>query len=288
MLEQAEDRGNPLESYADRTKIELVSDSQIPLYYQLARVLQRFIRETGARPGEQFPSEEAIGACFGVSRPTVNKAIQELLTQGWVRRIRGKGTFVEEDPRVQLRMLSDSMSPVEQFSPGALSYNLVDRQILEASRDIAVDLGVEVGTPVLFIRRLRVLQQHPLCLCDSFLPAARFPGLGETPFVRGSLYATLEETYDCPLKQSVRWVEAAEVVEREAAELLEIPLLSPILLLSGVTYAVKDDSPVEVIRSRFREGISLVNTVKRDALRRRPSDQESRTARSSPPITEPS
>jgi len=288
MLEQAEDRANPLERYAGQTKIELVSDSQIPLYFQLARVLQRFIRETGISPGEQFPSEEAIGACFGVSRPTVNKAIQELLNQGWVRRIRGKGTFVEEDPRVQLRMLSDSMSPVEQFPPGAVSYDLVDRQILGASRDIARELCVEPETPILFIRRLRLLREHPLCLCDSFLPAARFPGLGEAPLVRKSLYATLEETYNCPLQQSVRWVEASEVVEREVAELLEIPLLSPILLLSGVTYAVKDDSPVEVIRSRFREGISLVNTVKRDALRRRPSDQESRTSQSSPPVREPS
>jgi len=288
MLEQAENVVNSLESYASQTKIELVNDSQIPLYFQLARVLQRFIRETGIAPGEQFPTEETVGACFGVSRPTVNKAIQELLNQGWVRRIRGKGTFVEEDPRLQLRMLSDSMSPVEQFSPEAVSYNLVDRQILGAPRDIAGQLGLEAGTPLLFIRRLRVLQEHPLCLCDSFLPAARFPHLGETPFVRGSLYATLEETYNCPLQQSVRWVEASEVVEREVAELLEIPLLSPILLLSGVTYALEDDSPVEVIRSRFREGISLVNTVKRDALRRRPSDQESRTARSSPPNGEPS
>lgn len=275
MPEQAEDRANLLEGYVGQAQIELVSNSQIPLYFQLARVLQRFIRETGLAPGEQFPSEEAIGACFGVSRPTVNKAIQELLNLGWLRRIRGKGTFVEQDPRVQLRMLSNSMSPVEQFPPGAVSYRLIDRQILGASRDIAAELCVQPGNPTLFIRRLRVLHEHPLCLCDSYLPAVRFPGLGEAPFVRGSLYATIEETYDCPLQRSLRWVEASEIVEREAAELLQIPLLSPILLLSGVTYSLKDDSPIEVIRSRFREGISLVNTVTRDALQRTAPDQES-------------
>lgn len=282
MREQADDRLSLLGSYASQAQIELVNDSQIPLYFQLARVLQRFIRETRIAPGEQFPSEEAIGACFGVSRPTVNKAIQELLTQGWLRRIRGKGTFAGEDPRVQLRMLSDSMSPVEQFPPGSVSYKLIDRQILGASLDIAEELRVESGTPTLFIRRLRVLHEHPLCLCDSYLPAERFPELGSTPFVRGSLYATLEETYNCPLQQSVRWVEASEVVEREAAELLQIPLLSPILLLSGVTYALEDDWPVEIIRSRFREGISLVNTVTRDAFRRRASDQERGNSEAAP------
>lgn len=286
MQEQANARVSLLESYASQTQIELVNDSQIPLYFQLARVLQRFIRETRIAPGEQFPSEEAIGACFGVSRPTVNKAIQELLNQGWLLRIRGKGTFAGEDPRLQLRMLSDSMSPVEQFPPGSVSYKLIHRQILGASGDIAAELRVEPGTPTLFIRRLRVLHEHPLCLCDSFLPATRFPELGNTPFIRGSLYATLEETYNCLPQQSVRWVEASEVVEREVAELLQIPLLSPILLLSGVTYALKDDSPVEVIRSRFREGISLVNTVTRDAFQRRASDQERGTSESAP-IREP-
>jgi GntR family transcriptional regulator len=281
MTGRVEDRGSALEAYATQTRIELVTDSQIPLYFQLARILQRFIRETAVPAGEQFPSEEAIGTCFGVSRPTVNKAIQELLNQGWLRRVRGKGTFVDEDPRVQLALLSDTMSPVDQFPQGAVTYRLVGRQILEASTDVASELDVEPGTPILFLRRLRVLHEHPLCLCDSYLPAARFPGLGEAPFVRGSLYATLEEAYDCPLQRSVRWVEASEVVERQAAELLGIPLLSPILLLSGVTYGTAEGIPVEVIRSRFREGISLVSSVKRDALRRRPRDSEGETSDSS-------
>jgi GntR family transcriptional regulator len=279
MIEPAGNRGSILEAYAAQAQIELVTDSQIPLYFQLARILQRFIREAGISAGSQFPSEDAIGSCFGVSRPTVNKAIQELLNQGWLRRVRGKGTFVEEDPRVQLALLGDSMSPVEQFPAGAVSYKLVGRQIVEASRDIASELLLEPGAPILFLRRLRVLHEHPLCLCDSYLPAERFPELGERPFVRGSLYATLEEAYECPLERSVRWVEASEIVEREAAELLGIPLLSPILLLSGISYGMKDGAPVEVIRSRFREGISLVSTVKRDALRRsRPEAGEGNTA----------
>jgi GntR family transcriptional regulator len=258
----------PLEEYAQRTKVELVSDSQIPLYFQLARVLQNFIREMDLQPGDQFPSEETVGSCFGVSRPTVNKAIQELLAQGWLRRVRGKGTFVESDPRVQLALLSDTMSPIEEFPPGMLSYKLIDRRIQSASKENARALRLDPDDPVLFIRRLRVLHEHPLCLCDSILPAERFPGLGEEPFVRGSLYATLEERYNCKLQRSERWVEAGEVIEREAASLLQIPLLSPAIFLSGVTYTA-ENVPVELISSRFREGISLVSTVTRDALKRR-------------------
>jgi len=270
MQEQSHRELSFLEQYALQTRVELVNDSQIPLYYQLARILQRFIQETDIGAGNQFPSEEAVGTCFGVSRPTVNKAIQELITQGWLKRIRGKGTFVEEDPRVQLALLHETMSPVEQFPPGAVSYRIIDRQVRPAGRDIAEGLQLETGTAILFIRRLRSLHEHPLCVCDSYLPADRFPGLGERPFVRGSLYATLQEVYHCTPRRSRRAVEATEVVEREVADLLEVPLLSPVLFLSGVTYSLEDERPVEVIRSQFREGMSLVSTVARESLQRIP------------------
>ena len=255
-----------LERYATQTRVELVNDSQIPLYYQLARILQRFIRETDIETGDQFPSEEAIGACFSVSRPTVNKAIQELIEQGWVKRIRGKGTFVEQDPRVQLALLHDTMSPVVQFPEGALSYRMIDRQVRPATRDIAEELAIDVGTPILFIRRLRSLHDHPLCVCDSLLPANRFPGLGDTPFFRGSLYATLRHFYHCTPCRSKRFVEATEVVEREVAELLQVPLLSPVLFLSGVTFSQEDGQPIEAMRSQFREGLSLASTVTREGF----------------------
>jgi len=103
---------------------------------------------------------------------------------------------------------------------------------------------------------------QPLLVCDSILPAARFPGLGEHPFVNGSLYATLDQKYGCPVLRSERSVEATDVVEREVAALLNVPLLSPILLLTGVAFT-DGDEPVEYIKSYLREGVSLKSTVRR-------------------------
>ena len=251
-----------LAQYAERKKVELVNASQIPLYYQLAHILEKFIREAKLMQDDQFPSEEAVGSCFGVSRPTVNKAIQELLAQGWVSRIRGRGTFVKEDPRIQLKLLSDTMSPAEQFPPGTLVSRLIERRVEEATPYVAESLHLQSGDPAIYIRRLRELHGHPLCVCDSVLPAGRFRGLGESPFLRGSLYATIEEQYDCLVVRSERCVEATEVVEREVAELLDIPLLSPVLLLTGVSYSIGED-PVEIITAYFREGMCLKSTVTR-------------------------
>jgi GntR family transcriptional regulator len=262
MVAGSSDTETLLLEFSQWKKVELVSDSQIPLYYQLARILEKFIREAKLEPDDQFPSEEAVGACFGVSRPTVNKAIQELLAQGWLNRVRGRGTFVKEDPRIQLTLLSDTMSPAEQFAPGTLKSRIVDRRVEEAVPYVAETLHLESGALVIFIRRLREVHGHPLCVCDSILPAGRFHGLGETPLLQGSLYTTIEERYNCPVVRSERWVEAAEAVEREVGELLDVPLLSPVLVLTGVSYTAGDE-PIEIMTSYFREGISLKSTVTR-------------------------
>ncbi len=248
--------------FASRTKVQLVGDSQIPLYHQLARVLQKVIQNDFLQPGDRFPSEEAVGACFGVSRPTVNKAIQELIADGWLRRERGRGTFVNEDPHVQLSLLNDKLSLVEQFPAHSFKYRLIRREIENPIPRINQSLGLNSDEPLLYLRRLRLMDGQPLLVCDSILPAARFPGLGEHPFVNGSLYATLDQKYGCPVLRSERSVEATDVVEREVAALLNVPLLSPILLLTGVAFT-DGDEPVEYIKSYLREGVSLKSTVRR-------------------------
>jgi len=255
-----------LANFAKRTQAQLVGDSQIPLYFQLARVLQMFIRENLLQPGERFPSEEAVGICFDVSRPTVNKAIQELLTQGWLYRIRGRGTFLKEDPRVRLALLGASMSPTEQFSPKDLHYKFVQRRRVRADLQIAQSLRLEPGAPLLFMRRLRLIHDHPLLVCDSILSIERFPGLVKQSLIQGSLYTTLEQVFNCPIVRSERCVEASEVIDQEVATLLEIPLLSPVLLLTGTTFT-KGNEPIEYMRSYLKEGVSLESTVRRSALK---------------------
>jgi DNA-binding GntR family transcriptional regulator len=151
-----------LMDFAERTKVQLVGDSQIPLYHQLARVLQKFIQNDFLQAGDRFPSEEAVGACFNVSRPTVNKAIQELLADGWLNRVRGRGTFVNKDPHVQLSLLNDKLSLVEQFPLHKFKYRLIRRRIESPIPRINQVLGLKPDEPLLYLRRLRLMDDQPL------------------------------------------------------------------------------------------------------------------------------
>ena len=250
-----------LASFAQRNRIELASHSSIPLYYQLSRILQRFIQEQGLKPGDRFPSEEAITEHFGVSRPTVNKAAQQLVAQGWLVRDRGRGTFVADISLVELTLLSNGLSLTEQFDDQSrLQSKRIAAKHVPATSQLSAILHVSSEEPILFLRRLRLVDNRPTMVCDSYVQADRFPGLTKCPFIRGSLYATLEERYGSPVMYSSRTAEAVEIVEQEVAALLEVPLFSPVLLLKGTTFT-KGHVPIEYLISYVREGVAFRSTV---------------------------
>jgi GntR family transcriptional regulator len=252
-----------LTDFACRNRVQLTSHFSIPLYYQLYRILQKLILERGFPPGDQFPPEEVVALCFGISRPTANKAIQELVDQGWLVRERGRGTFVTQKPAVELTLLYDSLSLTEQFWPSSqLKSRLVKCKRIPATSELSRTMRMAAEKEVLYLRRVRFVNDRPIMVCDSYLPAERFPHLGEEPFIRGSLYATLEERYGCSVMESDRHVEAAEIVEHEIAELLETSLFSPILLLKGLTFT-KENVIIEYMVSHIGEGVSFKSTVSR-------------------------
>ena len=270
---------DPFPAFVKGAKDQLVGDASIPLYHQLARMLRRFIEQGGLQSGDRFPAEETIAAEFGISRPTVNRAVQELMDQGWLSRERGRGTFVQNQHIVDLALLSENLSLTEQFPRDAeLRTDFVERRILKRKESVAQALGLPADAAILFIRRLRFVDEHPVMVCDAYLEANRFPDLDKKTFVRGSLYATLEEKYGFTVERSERRVEAEDVVDQSVAELLQVPLLSPVLLLTGLTFVEGEELPIELMIAYVRERVAFKSTVRRrnrpKAERMQPTPEE--------------
>ena len=76
-----------------------MDDIKTPKYVKLKQEILRWLQSGQFRPDEQMPSEHEIAEQFGVSRQTVRQTLGELEQEGWLYRLRGKGTFVSR-PRV--------------------------------------------------------------------------------------------------------------------------------------------------------------------------------------------
>lgn len=69
-----------------------------PLYVQLADIVERKIASGELAPDRPIPSENHLADAYGVARLTVRRATQELRERGLVVTVRGKGSFVVEQP----------------------------------------------------------------------------------------------------------------------------------------------------------------------------------------------
>ena len=72
----------------------------MPRYLQVRRIIEESICAGHYAPGERLPGERDLAQDLEVSQMTVNKAIQALVQDGWLRREVGNGTFVREEFRL--------------------------------------------------------------------------------------------------------------------------------------------------------------------------------------------
>ena len=247
--------------YAERNAYRLSQRTPLPLYYQLFRLCERYICEHHISPGEQFPSEKEIAVSFDVSRPTAHHAIQELLNRGWLRRERGRGTFITEGACADLTLAAEGLTFSDRYlGGGQVRTRALDLGEQTPSDHLKEALRLREGDRVMHLRRLRSVDGRPFLLCDSWFSTSRFPAFTMGALAEGSLAAAFRRGYNTRITRCERRIEAGEALAEEVADLLEIPLLSPILVVHGLAYGERDD-PVIVTQSYGREGVALLSVA---------------------------
>lgn len=104
------------------------ANSPVPRYIQAKTILAEAIRNGSLRPGVKLPNTSEIGAAINVSLITAHKAIQCLVTEGWLLRERGRGTFVRGDfeasvaakPRFRVAVTMHPAVELDDFYHGAV------------------------------------------------------------------------------------------------------------------------------------------------------------------------
>ncbi|WP_069815588.1 GntR family transcriptional regulator [Streptomyces sp. TP-A0874] len=236
--------------------------ARVPKYYRLKRHLLEMTERLP--PGSAVPPERALATEFDTSRTTVRQALQELVVEGRLERIQGKGTFVAKPKVAQALQLTSYTEDMRAQGLEPTS-QLLDIGYVVADDRLAGSLGVEAGGRVLRIERLRLASGEPMAIETTHLSAKRFPALRRSLVKYSSLYTALAEVY------GVRPAEAEETIETSLATPREAGLLGtdvglPMLMLSRHSVDA-EGAPVEWVRSVYRG-----DRYKFIARLRRPSD----------------
>ena len=143
--------------------------SPVPLYHQLAEQLTAAIEGGTLQPGDPFENELALAARLDLSRPTVRRAIAELVNRGLLVRRRGVGTTVANQVihrRDELSSLFDDL--VRRGEKPTSEILEIDRTCTNAVAALA--MGLPEDTPLLYVRRRRLAGETPAAILNNFLP----------------------------------------------------------------------------------------------------------------------
>ena len=234
-----------------RARHEIDRSSPLPLYAQVHRGLEARLAGGEWRPGDRIPGEPERCKEYGVSRPVIRQALQELAMEGAIVRRKGLGTFVAE-PKVVSRSLVHSLvgfyQDMEQMGL-ATETRVIEQTLLPAGEKVGARLRTDVLTPVVKISRVRSVGGHPVVLVNSFLPYALCPGLIQADLRHQSLYAFLEQEYGLRIAAGRREIEAVLASEEEG-RLLEVERGAPLLRLESVSF-LEDGQPMEYFNGVF-------------------------------------
>lgn len=206
---------------------------KINLQEQLIDTLTNYIQTLPSNT--RLPSERQLADKYEVSRNTIRCALMNMEVTGLIRRIHGKGTFVN---RVNL---NSDLGSNFQFGEQMRQLGKVPRTevISFEKRDVnayfAQSMNLKLGEEVIKIERLRLADEQPMMLERSFLPLKIFPTLTKEMLQEKTMYSVFQERFDEKISYADEYF-LASVISHVDSELMGIMEGTPCLNLKRTTY----------------------------------------------------
>jgi GntR family transcriptional regulator len=238
-------RGHRLTTLAQRLR-PLDATSSLPLYQQLQRSLREAIDRRLLGPDDALPAERDLATHLEVSRITVRKAIDGLVSEGLLTRRQGSGTFV-------CAKVEKNFSKLTSFSEDMRARGRTPRSVWmkksagTVTPEESLTLRSSPGTPVYRFARIRFADDAPMALEYATILATCLPSLEES-----SLYEALERTGNRPVRALQRL--RAVLLTAEQAELLGAKEKDAGLLVERLGFH-QDGRAVEFAQSYYRGDI---------------------------------
>lgn len=187
------------------------------LYVQLTNILLARIRSGEWRTGRQIPTEEDLCKGFGVSKITVRRAINNLVMEGYLEKIQGKGTFVRQSPsRTGMPMKTSLIESV--FLPGdSGDISVVERKVVHSVDDEVIRrMGPVIDRDLFYLERIQSAEGVPVLVNEVYVPLRVCPEIMGWDPESGPFFEYLRERASTKITAVSQTVEVGKAGERLA------------------------------------------------------------------------
>ncbi len=233
----------------------------LPLYYQIAGMIRNRILAGVWSPGSQLPTEDEWAREYGVSRPTIRNAKALLEKEGYLRSIKGSGSYVNgSDTWEHQPPTVDNLSDIFHFG-SQMSFRIHQLGMVSNSPEVWKHLNNPSDRYVFQIRGTRWFQSRVISFATYYLPfrfGSRIPldSLDDNPFI-----PQLEKMAGIRVIEGVQNISLGQA-GAEAARHLGLEKGNPVLVVQTV-YFDETHVPIEYVETCYRQELPYAIRVKR-------------------------
>ena len=230
---------------------EIVDEhSPTPLYHQVYLILRNKILKGEYAFDAAMLSEQDTSKIFSVSRITAKRALNELASDGLVKRARGRGTrVIYRAPAQPLR------SSVEGLLENLLTMgletqvNLKSFDYVRPDGEVALALQCAENSLVQHAKRVRCLDEEPFSYLETYVPEHIGRSYSREDLASRPLLELLERT-GVVVGRAEQTINAT-LADAQVATALELDIGSPLLSIQRIVYD-RNTNPVEFIKALYR------------------------------------
>ena len=230
--------------------------ARLPLtkYHQIYLVLREQLQE--GRFAQGMPAEVELARQFGVGRVTVRHALEQLVAEGLIVRVVGRGTFPKSSPRAssprdvqaQPTRLAGLMENIVSASRST-TVKVLDWRTVAAPEAVAAALQLDVGTPVKKAVRRRSSREGPLSYITTYMPLDLVSQISRRDLAGKPLLQLLEEA-GVELGRAQQTISARQA-DAVVAQELGVAIGSALLAVGRRVFDAQD-RPVQWLEGLYR------------------------------------
>lgn len=214
-----------------------MAKSYMPRYVEIQQYLAKKIRDGEFREGDLLPTEQELQKMFGVSRITVTTALREMVKDGIIYRVQGKGTFVAETKKELdiYKMVNTSIAENAYDLHASGVHRLVEAKEEHPGEKVSSILGLKPHERAVRIERVKLVDQRPFSVERTWLPEKLYPGILGKDLESAYIIELMKEDYGIHLARNVMYAEPV-LSDGNISKHLEVKKGSPILLWAVENY----------------------------------------------------
>ncbi|AZO96359.1 GntR family transcriptional regulator [Halocella sp. SP3-1] len=226
------------------------NNKKLPKYEKIKLDLIKKINNSELKPNQIIPSENELCDEYGVSRVTVRKSIDELVLEGYLYKMKGKGSFVKA------KSPAEGIPKIHSFTEAILHQGKTPSKLLislttsKPENKIADKLNINIKDDVYIIKCLYSSNGNPFCLNKSILPQKLFPKLNYFDLSNNSLYEILKSFYNLNFTRATQTINAT-TGNYYIYNKLNADVNTPLLKINATSFCIHDSQeiPFEIYES---------------------------------------